>query len=281
MIRRKKAPLAVMLLAGTVLFTSCNNSDPIPELNLVPATSLIHIHIEPGINSSLTTYAGENIESFALADSLLKRGAIGVSLVGVDISTLDPQLLILTQHATEEYTTALAARVLDLDPRQESNRIDLVSEQGYARASVTGRDGWTAVYIGPAPHITLGTWLDLDENSSLSADTALASVIPEEKQITILFPGNLFGFVSLLPLERQIPWWTEYKSIAETIKPAALSLSLSWPEPDTEEPLRAGVMLARRGGGVSVIDLSFSDTQVDTDSCFSLLLQILEGGNPL
>lgn len=277
----KKAYLAVILLSGTILFTSCNKSEPIPELSLVPATSLIHIHVEPGINSSLTSFAGENVESFTLADSLLKKGSIGISLVGVDISTLEPQLLILTRYASEEYITALAARVLDLDPRQESNRIDLVSEQGYARASVSGRDGWTAVYIGPAPHITLGSWLDLDKNNSLSADTALASVIPENRQLTILFPGNLFGFVSLLPLERQIPWWTKYKTIAETIKPAALSLSLSWPEPDSEELLRAGLMLARRGGGVSVLDLSFSDTQVNTDSCFSLLLQLMEGGNSL
>ncbi len=277
----KKAYLAVVLLSGTLLFTSCNKSDPIPELNLVPATSLLHIHIEPGINSSLTSFAGENIDSFILADSLLKKGPIGISLVGVDISTLEPQLLILTRYASEEYTTALAARVLDLDPRQESNRIDLVSEQGYARASVSGRDGWTAIYIGPAPHITLGNWLDLEDDNSLSADTALACVIPEDRQLTILFPGNLFGFVSLLPLERQIPWWTEYKSLAETIKPAALSLSVSWPEPDTQEPLQAGVILARRGGGVSRADLSFSDTQIDTDSCFTLLLNILEGGNPL
>ncbi len=277
----KKAYLAVVLLSGTMLFTSCNESDPIPELNLVPATSLIHIHVEPGINSSLTSFAGEKIDSFTLADSLLKRGPIGISLVGVDISTLEPQLLILTKYATEESTTALAARVLDLDPRQESNRVDLVSEQGYARASVSGRDGWTAIYIGPAPHITLGNWLDLEEDNSLSADTALASVIPEDKQLTILFPGNLFGFVSLLPLERHIPWWTEYKNVAEIIKPAALSLSLSWPEPNTEEPLQAAVILARRGGGVSHAELSFTDTQIDTDSCFSLLLNILEGGNPL
>ena len=143
--------------------------------------------------------------------------------------------------------------------------------------SVTWRDGWTAVYIGPAPHITLGNWLDLKKDNSLEADTSLARVIPEDKHITILFPGNLFGFVSLLPLERQISWWTEYEDIAETVRPAALSLSLSWPEPDREESLQAGVILARRDGGVSTMEIFISDTHIDTDSCFSLLLDLAEG----
>ncbi len=267
----------MVLLTGSMLFASCGRDDPIPELRLVPGTALLHMHVEPGLSSSFTSFAGDHISGFVLADSLLKKGSLGLSLVGVDISTLDPQLLILTRNVTAEYATALAARVLDLDPRQETDRVDLVSEHGYARASVTEQNGWTAIYIGPAPHITLGNWLDLNKDNSLAADTSLAKVIPEHQHITILFPGNLFGFVSLLPLERQIPWWTNYKDAAETVKPTALSLSLSWPEPDTEEPVQAGVILARRDGGVSSVEISISDTRIDTDSCFTLLLMLAEG----
>lgn len=267
----------MILLACTVLFSACGREDPIPELPLVPGTSLLHVHFEPGINSRITSFAGDHVSGFVLADSLLKKGALGLSIVGVDISTLEPQLLILTRNASTEYATALAARVLDLDPRQETNRVDLMSERGYARASVAGRDGWTAVYIGPAPHITLGNWLNLDKDNSLAADTSLTKVIPENRHITILLPGNLFGFVSLLPLERQIPWWTNYKDIAETIKPAALSLSLSWPCPETEDPVKAWFMLARRGGGVTSVEISISDSRIDTDSCFTLLLNLAEG----
>ncbi|MCD4708225.1 MAG: hypothetical protein K8S62_10875 [Candidatus Sabulitectum sp.] len=267
---------AAILLACTVLFSACGGENPIPELRLVPGTALLHVHVEPGLNSSLTSFAGDNVSGFVLADSLLKKGSLGLSLIGVDISTLEPQLLILTRNATTEYATALAARVLNLDPRQEANRVDLMSEHGYARASVAGRDGWTAVYIGPAPHITLGSWLDLKRDNSLAADTSLAKVIPENRHITVLFPGNLFGFVSLLPLERQIPWWTNYKDAAETVKPAALSLSFSWPEPHAEEPVQAGIILARRDGGVSSVEISVSDTRIDTDSCFTLLLNLAE-----
>ncbi len=268
---------AVILLACTVLFSACGEENPIPELHLVPGTALLHVHIEPGINSRVTSFFEDRFGGFVLADSLLKKGPLGLSLVGIDISTLEPQLLILTRNASTEYATALAARVLDLDPREETNRVDLISEHGYARASIAGRDGWTAIYTGPAPHITLGSWLDLDKDNSLAADTSLAEVIPENRHITILFPGNLFGFVSLLPLERQIPWWTTCRNITATVKPAALSLSLSWPDPEAEEPVQAGLMLARRDGGVSSIDISLSDTSIDTDSCFVLLLMLAEG----
>ncbi len=268
---------ATVLLAAVVLFSACGKDDPIPELQLVPATALLHVHMEPGLNNNLTSFAGSSFSGFILADSLLNKGSLGVSLVGIDISTLNPQLLLLTQNTTAEYATALTARVLNLDPRQEEDRVDLVSEHGYARASVTQRDGWTAIYIGPAPHVTLGNWLDLEKDNSLAADTSLLKVIPENRHITVLFPENLFGFLSLLPLERQIPGWTDYKTVMNRIKPAALSVSVSWPGPDADEPVQAGVMLARRDGGVSTVEISISDTHIDADSCFALLLSVAEG----
>jgi hypothetical protein len=274
---KKTGVSATVLLAAVVLFSACGKNDPIPELHLVPATALLHVHMEPGLNNSLTSFVGDSFVGFVLADSLLNKGPLGVSLVGIDISTLNPQLLMLTQNATAEYATALTARVLNLDPRQEEDRVDLVSEHGYARASVAQRDGWTAIYIGPAPHVTLGGWLDLEKDNSLAADTSLLKVIPEERHITVLFPENLFGFLSLLPLERQIPWWTDYETMANRIEPAAFSVSVSWPEPETDEPVQAGVMLARRDGGVSTIEISFSDTHIDADSCFALLLSVAEG----
>jgi len=274
---KKTSVRRAIFLASAVLFSACGGKNPIPELHLVPGTALLHIHIEPGINSSLRSFAGAQLSGFTLADSLLKKGPLGLTLVGIDITSLEPQFLMLTQYASAEYTTALAARELDLDPRQEENRVDLVSQQGYARASVASRDGWTALYIGPAPHITLNNWLELDKDGSLAADTALAEVIPDNSQITVLFSGNLFGFLSLLPLERQIPWWSDYKSIAEKLKPTALSISLSWPEADTDEPLQAGLILARRDGGVTSLNLTVSDTGINPDSCFVLLLNMAEG----
>ncbi len=264
-------------LAGAffLIISGCGRN-PVPELEMVPGTSLLHIHIEKGFNSRAMELAGEGFRGFLLADSLLKSGPVGVSLVGIDITSLEPQLLILSRDVSVEYTSALAARQLDLDPRQEDSRIDLVSEQGYARASVAERNGWTALYIGPAPHVTIGTWLDLKKENSLAADEALVGIIPEEAHITVLLPGNLFGFLSLLPLERQISWWQSYKDAAAVIRPAALTLGLSWPDPP-EDTIQAVLGMARREGGTVTVSMEIEDSGIDADSAFSLLLNMAEG----
>ncbi len=272
-----KKTLKLLLFSGLLVLLACKSNHPIPELSKVPATTLLHLHLAQGMNSQIRAFAGEQLPGLVLADSLLKKGELGISVVGIDITTLDPQLLLLTRDATPEYATALAARVLNLDPRQEENRIDLVSPEGYAEAAVAEKDDWVALYIGPAPHITIGNWLELEKENSLASDTSLAKVIPEEAHLTLLLSSNLFSFVSLLPLERQIPWWLTYKDIATTVKPAAFSLFLTWPEPDTDDPIQAGTRLARRDGGLTSIDFSISDTQIDTDSIFLLMLGLTDG----
>ena len=113
----------VILLASAMFIFSCGAKNPIPELHLVPGTALLHIHIEQGINSEIRSFAAEKVAGLILADSLLKNGSIGLTVVGVDITTLEPQILLLTENASIEYTSALAARTLNLDPRQEENRI--------------------------------------------------------------------------------------------------------------------------------------------------------------
>lgn len=272
---RIKLIIPVLSGAFLLLAAGCGRA-PVPELEVVPGTSLIHIHIESGFNSRAMELAGEGFRGFLLADSLLKSGPVGVSLVGIDITSLEPQLLILSRDVSVEYTTALAARQLDLDPRQEDSRVDLVSEQGYARASVSERNGWTALYIGPAPHVTMESWLDLERENSLVADEALVGIIPEEAHITVLFPGNLFGFLSMLPLERQISWWQSYKDATAVIRPAALVMGLSWPDPP-EDSIHAVLNIARRQGGTVSLSMEMQDSGIDADSAFALLLNMLEG----
>jgi len=269
----------IRILAVTCFMAAlagCGSGGPVPELKMVPGTALIHIHLEQGFNYRAREIAGDYFDGFGLADSLLKSGPVGIALVGVDITTLEPQLLILSHDVSTEYATALAARQLDLDPRQEESRVDLVSDQGYARAAVAERDGWTALYVGPAPHVTLGSWLNLKEENSLGADTALESVLPENCHVTVLFPGNLFGFLSLLPLERQIAWWQQYKDTAAMLKPAAVAMGISWSDPP-EDRITAVLSLAGRDGGTLSVDVDIQDWGIDADSVFSLVLSLAGG----
>lgn len=266
-----------VLPALAVFFAAGCGKTPVPEIELVPGTALVHIHLEPGASRSATDMVTGFTDELALADSLLKMGPIGVSLVGVDITSLSPQLLILSRHASPEYTAALAARQLSLDPREQADRVDLVASGGYARAAVAERNGWTALYIGPAPHVTIGSWLTLEKSRSLAADEHLQQIIPEGYHVTVLLSGNLFSFLSLLPLERQIDWWQDYKDLASRVQPAAMAFGLYWPEPEKNEPVRAMVALARRDHGATTLSLSVDDNLVDTDSML-VLLQQLAGG---
>ncbi len=267
----------VLIITGFLaVLTGCGSGGPVPELSMVPGTALLHVHLEQGFNSQARELAGGYFDGFRLADSLLKSGPVGITLVGVDITTMEPQLLILSRDVSPEYATALAARQLDLDPRQEETRVDLISEQGYARASVAEKSGWTALYVGPAPHVTIGTWLNLDGDNSLGADEALESVIPENCHITVLFPGNLFGFLSLLPLERQIDWWQQYKDTAAVLKPAAVAMGISWPDPP-EDRITTVLSLAGRDGGILSVNIDIEDWGIDADSAFSLVLSLAGG----
>lgn len=267
----------ILIFAGFfALLAGCGGGDPVPELSMVPGTALIHIHLRQGFNFEARELAGEYFDGFKLADSLLKSGPVGIALVGVDITSMEPQLLMLSRDVSPEYVTALAARQLDLDPRQEESRIDLVSEQGYARAAVAERNGWTALYLGPAPHVTMGTWLNLERDNSLAADEALQSVIPEDCHITVLLPGNLFGFLSLLPLERQIEWWPQYKETSAALKPAALALGVSWQDPP-EDRITAVLRLAGREGGILSVNIDLQDSGIDADSAFSIVLSLAGG----
>lgn len=269
--------MKILIIAGfSAVIAGCGAGGPVPEISAVPGTALLHIHLEPGFNFEARELAGEYFDGFGIADSLLKSGPVGISLVGVDITTMEPQLLMLSRDVSPEYATALAARQLDLDPRQEETRVDLVSEQGFARAAVAERNGWTALYVGPAPHVTIGAWLNLEEGNSLAADQALESVIPENCHITVLLPGNLFGFLSLLPLERQLSWWQQYKDIAATVKPAALALGVTWPDPP-EDRITAVAGLASRDGGTVTMNLEILDSGIDADSAFSLVLTLAGG----
>ncbi len=267
---------AIICIVSILLLAACGGKSPVPELTMVPETALLLVHLEDGLNQDTRSHLSESIPEFELADSLLKSGPVGVALVGIDITSMEPQLLLLSEDVTEQYASALAARQLDLDPRQEENRVDLINQQGYARASVAERKGWTAIYLGPAPHITIGTWLDLDEDNSMAADTALGSILPEDAHISVLVPGNLFGFLSFLPLERQLSWWQSYKDFTAELKPAALTAGFKWPD-EPGDSIFLSLSVARREAGTIKIQVAAENTGMNPDSAAALALTLLEG----
>jgi len=263
----------MLLLVPLILAMGCGGGLR-DELSMVPGTCLFHVHLEQGLSPLVMAELVSLDRNLVLAESLLTRGPVGVTLMGVDITTLSPQFLFLSRKVSSERAASLTSDLLNLNRRDEGTRTDLVDRGGIIRASVTRRSGWTAVYMGPAANITMEAWLRMEKVGSLAADQALIEALPGKHHATLLLPGNLFAFVSLLPVERYIPWWSTYTGLARTVRPSALALSLSWPSSGT---VSLEARMAREDGGLTAAELTLSDTGISPDSLF-IILSNMAGG---
>ncbi len=262
-----------LLFAALLLVIGCGGGIR-DELSMVPGTCLFHVHLEKGISPAVLNELVSLDRNLVLAESLLARGPVGVTLMGVDITSLSPQFLFLTRRVSPDRAADLAAEMLNLSRTEDGSRINLADRTGLIRASVTGRKGWTAIYLGPAANITADAWLRMEKVGSLAADEALLQALPGRHHATLMLPGNLFAFVSLLPVERYIPWWEEYTRISRLVRPSAMTLSVTWP---SSGRIVLEAIMAREDGGVTSARFSIDDTGVSPDSVFALLSGLAGG----
>ncbi len=262
--------LTVFLVAVLPVMPGCGGSGGIiDELKMVPGNYLLHIHAEEELGSDITALAQYYFPQTALAARFLEYGPLGISIVSIDITTMAPQFLLLTRDISESEAVEEVVQVLNVLPDTKESRVDFITERGQVRGAVTSRDGWTCVYLGSAPSIVIRQWLDLEEESSLAADSALVSVIPEGHDLTVLISGNLIGFVSLLPVDRWVPGWERIDGLIRTMRPTAMSLSLSWQ--DSSGSAAVEVLTARQGDAVSRLALEVSDSVFSTDMVWPLV----------
>jgi hypothetical protein len=261
------APLFFALACLTVLGAGCGGGVR-NELAMVPGTCLFHVHLEKGMSPLFLDEIISLDKNLAIAESLLTMGPVGVTLMGVDITSISPQFLFLSRGISHQNASSMVAGMLDLTGAEGEDRTDLSDDSGLVRASVSARKGWTAIYIGPAANVTMDAWLRMDEMGSLAADDALMQALPASHHATLMLPGNLFTFVSLLPVERYVPWWEEYTAVARVVRPSALTLSVSWP---SSGPISLEARVAREDGAMTSMELTLTDTAVTPDSAFVLL----------
>ncbi len=263
----------LLLFAPLLLAIGCGGGVR-DELAMVPGTCLFHLHLEEGLSPSMLSELVSLDPSLVLAESLLTRGPVGVTLMGVDITSLSPQLLFLSSRVSRAEASELASNMMHLEESEGENRLDLSDDTGLIRASVAERRGWTALYLGPAADVTIDAWMRMEEVGSLASDEALMQALPGRHHLTLMLPGNLFTFVSLLPVERYVSWWGEYTAVARVIRPSALTLSLSWP---STGGISLEARLAREDGGMTAAELSITDTSITPDSVFVILTNLAEG----
>ncbi|GEM_PF-865903 len=261
------APLFLTLALLAVLAAGCGGGVR-NELAMVPGTCLFHVHLEKGMSPLLLNEIMSLDKNLVIAESLLTMGPVGVTLMGVDITSISPQFLFLSRGISRQNAALMVSGMLDLTGAESDERTDLSDDSGLVRASVSERSGWTAIYMGPAANVTMDAWLRMDEMGSLAADEALLQALPASHHATLMLPGNLFTFVSLLPVERYVPWWDDYTAVARVVRPSALTLSVSWP---SSGPISLEARLAREDGAMTSMELTLTDTAITPDSAFVLL----------
>ncbi|MBN1435422.1 hypothetical protein JW921_11735 [Candidatus Fermentibacterales bacterium] len=249
---RASRRLATLLVPGLVSLalllalaaTGCGGRG-VPELALVPATALLHVHFEMMPPDYLVDLAGASGLPLAYTDALVQElgdAPFGVTLLAIDISELRPQFLVLSRRADRAALARALAGSSGSEIREAGDRTDLLLD-GYPWASVADRDGWTALYIGRAPEVALRSWLELDPSASLASDTLLSQLVPDRRPMaTVLLPRNLLDFLRVAPIGRWVPAWRRISSAIAALDPAAAVIGL-----DLEPFPALEVFVARAG----------------------------------
>ena len=267
-----------LLLALSVL--ACGGrSAPVPELPLVPGSVLLHFHIEGDFPEYLLASLPEHppLRWSTLLD-VTGAEVFGVSLLGVDISDLTPQLLCLVPRVDAGVTATALATDTDSDVREAGGRFDLLVS-GRPWGSVASRDAWTAVYLGRAPEVVLRDWLELEPAASLAADTALVDLLSSGAPggssppvfCRILVPGSLLDFLAVAPVGRWFPFWDRVEVVLDYLRPEALLLELG-----LEPLLSLELYAARAGGDITRLRLELEDEALQAS--VPALLQLLSSG---
>lgn len=275
--------VAVTLMAMMVLVQGCGGPSIAEELGQVPGLCFLHVHVGTGFDTDLIPSAAEEFIPLWLADSLLARGEMGMSLIGVNLTDLSPQLMFLTRNLNTDEMAALGASGFRCDPRETDSGFDLVDSRGSILASVAGRDGWTCLVTGSGSDRAAGRWLEMEESGSLASDTDLVAVAASDADLNILVSRNSISFLSVIPTgmltRSQITYLNIARRIISDLGVAAARVSLDVTDGDPQG-LFLELQIVREGGSITSLSAGFSDTAITPDSLAGYLAEFygLDGG---
>jgi hypothetical protein len=257
-------PIMILTLLGCGGGTSLND-----ELLVVPGLCFLHVHVSEGFDTSIIPGSVASVMPLWLCDSLLSEGPLGISLIGVNLTDLTPQLLFLTRAIEPAELAELASSGMGCEVRETAGRLDLLTPGGSLLGSSAGRDGWSCLVTGAGADGAVDRWLTLEPEASLASDSGLASIARGDCNVTILVSRNTISFLSFIPdgmLSRsERAMLNSVKALIQEIGPEALRIGVGIPEKD---PVAVFVELelVRTGGYTSTMRLEFSDTGISLDS---------------
>ncbi len=271
--RMLAASTAVLL---TAVLASCGGSPVERELAMVPGTCLVHLHAESSLPPEFWAFVPADAlpAGKALLMEIAGQGPAGFSIPGISLTDLSPQILVLTRSIPPDSMTSLACRHLEASAEARGSRSDLVSARGSVLGSVATRDGWTCLYLGPAPQSVLDAWLSMERGQSLAADGQLAMLIDGEADLSLFVPSGLFAFLRVAPVSEWVPWWDAAETAMSLLQPAAARLDLSFGDAVTVE-----LRVVRQAENVSRLRLELEDTGFTPGELLaSLNLLLMAGG---
>lgn len=265
---------AVSLL---VIAVGCGGGSSIAdELRVVPGLCFLHLHLSGELDISLVPGGAGTLLPLQLVDSLHSRGGLGISLLGVNLTDLSPQLLFLSGHLSPGEMVRIGETVFDCRARETDEGYDLVDSRGSIRGSVAERDGWTALVTGSGADRAASRWLSMEESESLAADSDLVSISESDADVTILASRNSISFLSVIPTGMLSRQQMSYLAIARNfiadlgLTAAGLSLDVT---DDGTGGMAAEFRFVREGGHITTISLGFSDTGIPPDSAVRYLTE--------
>ncbi len=265
--RRRTSLITCACLSA--LLAACGGAGLDDELSAVPGLSLLHVHLEAGGGAGrLSGLLGlGDHPAAAIADSLLREGPVGVTLLGINLTDLSPRLMLLSGSVDHPSLAELAAGELSAEVSASGERTDLQSDRGRILGSVAERDGWSCLCLGTGADGAVANWLELEPEAALSADTAIAALAGAgTSEVTILVSSNTLSFLSFVPSGMMTPSEREMMDMAmeliDTVEPKAVRLDLELPGGEGA-PLTAALTVRRPGGAEASLSLTVSATGLD------------------
>ena len=258
---RKKRILFVCIAA--MVLCSCGGGASIEdELARVPGLCFLHVHISSGLAPELIP---EQLEVYLPPDllrELLQKGDLGVSLLGVDLTDLSPQLLLLTRSLDSEEMARIGAVHFDCRLQETRNGYDLTDSRGSLLGSTAEREGWTCLITGSGADRAANRWLEMEPSGSLAADSDLVAVSDYGGDISVLVSRNSISFLSVIPTgmmtRSEIRMLNRARDIIQTLELRSLRLGI---DADDENGLYIDVRMVRGGGAVTGLSLNLRDTE--------------------
>lgn len=199
--------IVLPILSAFVFFLSLPSSTTLTdELEMIPANAYLHCHISSSFDIALLSYLPslpDNSPSAEYIADILADGPASISITGMDLFNLTPQYLILTRYiGMDDMQTRFMSfhSASAVSAVQTGNRVDILTDGGSIVASITEMQGWTAVFMGSGSNAAAESWLSLEKEKSLAADSVITLLADFPGDFSLVVTNTTLELFNIIPI---------------------------------------------------------------------------------